>query len=55
MSGASGPSLATDLLAADHHAQLGPVAGAELGEDVGDVPLHGLAGQEQLGRDFWIR
>jgi hypothetical protein len=28
--------------------------GAELGQDVRDVGLHGVAGQEQLGGDVWV-
>jgi hypothetical protein len=34
--------------------QLGPVPEAELGQDVGDVALDGLAGQEQRGRDLGV-
>src|SRR3712207_6969939 len=34
--------------------QLGPVAPARLGQDVGDVPLDGLAGQEHRGGDLRV-
>jgi len=32
----------------------GAGVGAELGQDVGDVGLHGVAGQEQLGGDVGV-